>query len=76
MDFQLEEHGGVNIQAEDSTPIEEDDNVLEDMIEEDGIGVVNEDAHDDGTSAFDNDVEDSLDIPILEKAYEPLYQGS
>ena len=66
----------MNIQAKDNTLMEEDDNVLEDMIEEDGIGVANEDAHDDGTSASNNDDEDGLDIPILEKAYEPLYQGS
>ena len=39
MDFLLEEHGGVNIQAEDNTPMEEDDNVSENMAEEDGIGV-------------------------------------
>ena len=42
VDFQLEEHGGVNIQAEDNTPMEEDDNVPEDMIEEDGIGAGDE----------------------------------
>ena len=39
MDFLLEEDGGVNIQAEDNTPMEENDNMPEDMIEEDGIGV-------------------------------------
>ena len=61
MDLQLEEDGGMNIQAKDNTLMEEDYNFLEDMIEEDGIGV---------------DDEDSLDIPILEKAYEPLYQSS
>ena len=38
VDFLLEEHGGVNIQVEDNAPMEEDDNVPEDMIEEDGIG--------------------------------------
>ena len=27
VDFLLEEHGGVNIQAKDNTPMEEDDNV-------------------------------------------------
>ena len=76
MDFQLEEHGGVNIQDEDNTPIEEDDNVLEDIIKEDGIGTTDEDDHDDGTSASDNDDEDGLDMPLLEKAHEPLYKGS
>ena len=75
-DFQLEEHGGVNIQVEDNTPIEEDDNGPENIIEEDAIGAVDEDTHDDGTSTFDNDDEDGLDIPILEKVNKPLYEGS
>ena len=46
------------------------------MIGEDGIGVVDQDDHDDGTNSCDNDDEDGFDIPILEKAYEPLHQGS
>ena len=46
------------------------------MIEEDGMGAIDQDDHDDGTSTYDNDDEDGIDIPILEKAYEPLYQGS
>ena len=71
--FLLEEHGGVNIQAEDSTPMEEDDNVPEDMIEEDGIGAGDEEAHNDGTGESDNNDEDGLDIPTLDdKAYKPL----
>ena len=76
MNFLLEKHGGVNIQAEGNTPMNEDDNVLDDMIEEDGINIVDQGNHDDGTSASSNDDEDGLDIPILEKAYKPLYQGS
>ena len=76
MDFIFEEHGGVNIQAKDNTLMEEDDNVPEDMIEEDGIGAGDEEAHNDGTSESDNDDEDGLDIPLLEKAHEPLYKGS
>ena len=66
----------MNIQAEDNTPIEEDDNVREDMIKEDHIGTNDEDAHINSTSTFDNDDEDGLDIPLLEKEHEPLYQGS
>ena len=54
----------------------EEDNVPEDMIEEDGIGVGDENSQDDGTSTSDNDDEDVIDIPILEKTYKPLYQGS
>ena len=46
------------------------------MIEEDGTGTTDQDDHDDGTSTFDNDDEDNIDICILEKTYEPLYQGS
>ena len=37
VDFQLEEHGGVNIQGEDNAPMEEDDPVAENTIEDDGI---------------------------------------
>lgn len=70
MDFLLEEHGGVNIQDE------EDNNVLEDIIEEDGIGAGDEEAHNDGTSESDNDDEDGLDIPLLEKAHKLLYEVS
>ena len=66
----------MNIQAEDNTLMEEDDNVPEDMIEEDGIGAGDEEAHNDGISESDNDDEDGLDIPLLEKAHEPLYEGS
>ena len=76
MDFLLEEHGGVNIEAKDNNPMEEDDNVPEDMIEEDGIGAGDEEAHNDGTSESDNDDEDGLDIPLLDKAHEPLYECS
>ena len=65
MDFLLEEHGGVNIQAEDNTPMEED-----------GIGAGDEEAHDDGTSASDNNDEDGLDISLLEKAHKPLCKSS
>ena len=56
--------------------MEEVDNVLEDMIEEDGIGAGDEEAHNDGTSESDNDDEDGFDIPLLEKAHDPLYEDS
>ena len=45
-------------------------------MEEDGIGAGDEEAHNDGTSESYNNDEDGLDIHVLEKAYEPLYQGS
>ena len=56
--------------------MEEDDSVLEDMIEEDRIGAGDEETHNDGTSESDNDDEDDFDIPLLEKAHKPLYEGS
>ena len=56
--------------------MEEDDNVLEEMIKEDGIGRADKDSHDDDTSAYDNDDKNGLDIPIHEKAHKPLYEGS
>ena len=71
VDFLLEEHGGVNIQAKDNTSMEEDDNVPEDMIKEDGIGAGDEETHNDGTRESNNDDDDGLDIPLLEKAHEP-----
>ena len=46
------------------------------MIEEYGIGESDEEAHDDGTSTSNNDDKDGLDIPLLEKAHDPLYKGS
>jgi hypothetical protein len=76
VDFLLEEHGVVNIKGEDNTPMEGDDNVPENMIEKDGIGTDDEEAQNDGTSQSDNDDEYGLDIPLLEKAHEPLYKGS
>ena len=51
VDFQMREHGGVNIEVEGNDPIEED--------------------HDD-----DDDIDVDLDVPILEKAHNPLYEGS
>ena len=53
--------------------MEEDDNVPEDMIEEDDIGIGDEDVYNDGTSASNNDNEDGLNLPILEKAHKTLY---
>ena len=50
--------------------------MLEDMIEEYGIDITDQDDHDDGTSASDNDDEDGLDIPILEKAHKRIYYFS
>ena len=53
------------------------DNVPENRVEEDITGTTNEDDEDDN-SRTSNDYyeEEKLDIPIINKAYEPLYQGS
>ena len=56
VDFQMREHGGVNIEVEGNDTMEED--------------------HDDQDDDDDDDVDAELDVPILEKAHEPLYEGS
>lgn len=53
------------------------DNVLENRIEEDGTDATNEDDEDHDSCASNDDDKNNLDIPIIEKAHEPLYlQGS
>ena len=58
VDFQMREHGGVNIEVEGNDTIEEDHDVED---------------HDDKD---DDDVDVELDVLILEKAHESLYEGS
>ena len=74
MVFEVEEHGGANIQGEDNNPMEDDDHVLENTIEDDGINTLIHDTFSPIVSNHDDD--DSLDVPLLEKAYEPLYKDS
>ena len=74
MVFKVEEHGGVNIQGEDNDPMEDDNHVLENTIEDDGINTLIHDTF--SPSVSDHDDDDSLDVPLLEKAYEPLYKDS
>jgi hypothetical protein len=74
MVFEVEEHGGVNIQGEDNDPMEDDDHVLENTIEDDGINTLIHDTF--SPSVSDHDDDDSLDVPLLEKVYEPLYKDS
>ena len=64
VDFQMREHGGVNIEVEGNDPIEEDHD------DED------HDDKDDHNDQDDDDIDAGLDVPILEKAHEPLYKGS
>ena len=72
--FEVEEHGGANIQGEDNDPMEDDDHVPENTIEDDGINTLIHDTF--SPSVSDHDDDDSLDVPLLEKAYEPLYKDS
>ena len=72
--FEVEEHGGANIQGEDNDPMEDDDHALENTIEDDGINTLIHDTF--SPSVSDDDDDDSLDVPLLEKAYEPLYKDS
>ena len=66
-DFQIREHGGVNIEVEANDTMEED----HDDEEHD-----DQDDHNDQDDDDDDDVDVELDVPILEKAQEPLYEGS
>ena len=66
-DFQMREHGGVNIEVEANDTMEEDHDDEEHNDQDD---------HDDQDDDDDDDVDAELDVPILEKAQEPLYEGS
>ena len=61
VEFQMREHGGVNIEVEGNDTMEEDHD---------------DEEHDDQDDDDDYDVDVELDVPILEKAQEPLYEGS
>ncbi len=68
-DFQTREHGGVNIEVEGNDTMEEDHD------DEDHNDQNDHDDQDDDNDD-DDDVDVELDVPILEKAHEPLYEGS
>ena len=74
MVFEVDEHGGANIQSEDNDLMEDDDHAPENTIEDDGINTLIHDTF--SPSGSDHDDDDSLDVPLLEKAYEPLYKDS
>ena len=63
VDFQMREHGGVNIEVEGNDTLEEDHD---------------DEDHDDQDHDYQDDDGDDpyLDVPILEKAHKPLYEGS
>ena len=75
MVFEVEKHGGANIQREDNDPMEDDDHAPENTIEDDGINTLIHETFSPSVSDHNND-DDSLDVPLLEKAYEPLYKDS
>ena len=66
--FQMREHGGVNIEVEGNDTMEEDQ---DDEDHNDQNDHYDQDDDDD-----DDDVDVELDVPILEKAHKPLYEGS
>ena len=72
-DFQTREHGGVNIEVEGNDTMEEDQ---DDEDHDDQNDQDDQDDHDDQDDDDDDDVNVELDVPILEKAQEPLYEGS
>ena len=75
--LQAEEHGAVNIEDEVNDPMEEDDHAPENTVEDDGTNTL---IHATFSGRADHDDQDDFDdvhdLPVLEKAYEPLYEGS
>ena len=65
VNFQMREHGGVNIEVEGNDTMEEDHDDEDDH-----------DDQDDDDDDDDDDVDANLDAPILEKVHESLYEGS
>ena len=84
----MEEHECVSIEGEYHDPMEDDNYVLENTFEDDGTNALIHDtfatsvvaADDDVDDGDDDDDEDDIkvfyDIPLLEKATTPLYEGS
>ena len=60
----MREHGGVNIKVEGNDPMENNHNDEKDHDDQDD--------HNDQ----DDDIYIDLDVPILEKAHEPLHKGT
>ena len=75
VDFQTREHGGVTIEVEGNDTMEEDhdDEDHDDQNDQD-----DQDDHDDQDDDDDDDDDDDtkLDVPLLEKAHQSLYEGS
>ena len=69
-DFQTREHGGVNIEVEGNDTMEEDQD------DEDHDDQNDHDDQDDNDDDGDGDDDAEFDVPLLEKAEQPLYEGS
>lgn len=69
-DFQTREHGGVNIEVEGNDTMEEDQD------DEDHDDQNDHDDQDDNDDDDDGDDDVEFDVPLLEKAEQPLYEGS
>ena len=67
----------MNIKDEVNDPMEEDDHTPENTVEDDGTNTL---IHATFSGRADHDDQDDFDdvhdLPVLDKAYEPLYEGS
>jgi len=70
----VEEFGVSNIEDQVNDPMEEDDN-NNNIVEDDGTNELNQDLFARPDEDDDEDIGD-LDVPLLEKAEKPLYEGS
>jgi hypothetical protein len=65
-----------NIEDQVNDPMEEDDDA-NNIVEEDGTNIlIQETFNNDGMDDDDDQLDGVFDIPILEKASQPLYEGS
>ena len=76
------EHGAMNNEEQVNDHIEEDDNT-DNIVEDDSTDTfihdifnVRMDDDDDDHNHENDDFDDVHDLPLLEKAYKPLYEGS
>jgi hypothetical protein len=73
------EHGAANIEDQVNDHMEEDDHA-DNMVEDDGTNTLIHDTFNVRMDVDDDhendDFDDVHDLPLLEKAYKPLYEGS
>ena len=71
-----EEHGAMINREQVNDPIEEDDHT-DNIVEDDGTNTLIHDSFNVRMDHYDDDdFDDVHDIPLLVKAYKPLYEGS